>query len=141
MPWKQLLIILPKFDKMLPARQSVKKQTWTWQNVTSPKFSYSWHFKNVVCLFCAVNITKDIKNFVQISTLLNKTETVEIWTKFSGNIESRKNADHMLRFCDYNSRIILLKLGLRINAANYFKDQRRRLNPWKRIMSGTVAPV
>ena len=39
-------------------------------------------FQNGVCLFCAFNITGDIKNFVQLSILLNKSKIVEIWTKF-----------------------------------------------------------
>jgi len=46
----------------------------------------------VVCVFCAFNITGDIKSLVQISILLNKSEIV---------------ADHILEmaglgeFCDY----------------------------------------
>ena len=36
--------------------------------------------------FCVFNVTRNIKNFVQISILLNKTKIVEI----SGNIESTK---------------------------------------------------
>ena len=35
----------------------------------------------MVCLFCAVNITGDIKKFVQTLNLLNETKIVEIWTK------------------------------------------------------------
>ena len=34
------------------------------------KYPLSWHFRNVVCLFCALNITGDITNFVKISTFL-----------------------------------------------------------------------
>ena len=48
---------------------------------TTTKFSSSWDFQNVVCLFCTVNITGDIKNFVQIAILLNKTKMVDIWMK------------------------------------------------------------
>ena len=40
------------------------------------------HFQKVVCVFCAFNITGDIKSLVQISILLNKSKIVEIWTKF-----------------------------------------------------------
>ena len=39
------------------------------------KFFESWYFQNVVCLFCVVNITGDMKNFVQSSTLSNRTKT------------------------------------------------------------------
>ena len=49
----------------------------TLETITT-KFSLSWYFQNVVCLYCAVNITEDIKNLVQISVLLNKTKMVEI---------------------------------------------------------------
>ena len=57
----------------------------------------SWNTQpqNVVCILSAVNITWDIKNFVQISILLNKTKIVEIWTKIlyiSGFIESDRPA-------------------------------------------------
>ena len=42
------------------------------------KFTWSWHFQIVVCLFCA----GDIKNFVQILILFNKNNFVEIFRKF-----------------------------------------------------------
>ena len=54
----------------------------------------TWHFQNVVCLFCAFNIAWNIKNFVQISTILVLFKKTEIWTS---NIESTKNADHFLK--------------------------------------------
>ena len=60
-------------------------------------------FKNVVCLFCAVNITGDIKNFVQTLNLLNETKIIEIWTKFlylQYIIEKHKKADHQGRIQD-----------------------------------------
>ena len=63
------------------------------------KFSWSWHFQNVVCLFWAVNIIGDIMNFVQISILLNTHQNCRNMNKIyhiSGNIESLKNADHIL---------------------------------------------
>ena len=34
------------------------------------KYPLSWHFRSVVCLFCALNITGYITNFVKISTFL-----------------------------------------------------------------------
>ena len=46
----------------------------------------------MVCRFCAVNITGDIKNFVQILILLNEAIIVEI----SGNNEKHKKADRIL---------------------------------------------
>ena len=54
---------------------------------TTTKFSSSWDFQNVVCLFFTVNITGDIRNFVQIGWHLN--ENLHI----SGNIQSTKKAD------------------------------------------------
>ena len=45
------------------------------------KFPLSCHFQNVVCLFCAFNIARDMKNFVQISTILLLFNKIEIWTK------------------------------------------------------------
>ena len=48
-----------------------------------------------------------------------------------GNIESTKKADNILEmprlgvFVIINSNMLLLKLGLRINEANYFNNQRR----------------
>jgi len=47
---------------------------WFWNN----HHILTWHFQNVVCISCAVNISGDIKNFAQISILLNKTKVVEI---------------------------------------------------------------
>ena len=61
---------------------------------------------------------------------LNYTTLNEIIHIF-GNIESTKKADHILEMprsevsCKFVSLIRLLKLGLKINTANYFKDQRR----------------
>ena len=34
------------------------------------QYPESWYLQNVVCLFCAFNNFRDIKNFVQISTIL-----------------------------------------------------------------------
>ena len=48
--------------------------------------------QNLVRLLCAVNITGDIKNFVQILILLNEAIIVEI----SGNNEKHKKADRIL---------------------------------------------
>ena len=68
------------------------------------------HFQNVVCLFCAFNTARDMKNFVQISTiflLFNKIKNLNQTLYISGNIESTKNADHFLEMprlgelCDY----------------------------------------
>ena len=73
------------------------------------KSSYFWTFQNVVCLFCAVNFSGDIKSFVQILNLLNETKIVEIWTKFFISpviLKSIKKANilelsRLLIFCDY----------------------------------------
>ncbi len=45
--------------------------------------------------FLCVNITGDIKHFVQISILLNKPEMAEIYISFSGYIKSTKRETTM----------------------------------------------
>ena len=40
-------------------------------------------YKKLVCFFCAFNITRDMKNFVQISTISVLFNTILTWTKFS----------------------------------------------------------
>ena len=88
----------------------------------------------MVCLFCAVNFTGDIKN-VQISTLLSKTKIVAIWTKFFISRVMLKAKKGIPQFGNFSTRsyfviticrILLLKLGWQTNAANYIKNQRRR---------------
>ena len=82
----------------------------------------------MVCLFCVVNILPKILRitfrFQFIKYNQNCRNLNKILDIFS-NIESTKKADHILEmsilgvFCKYR----LLKLGLRINSAYYFKDQ------------------
>ena len=43
-------------------------------------------------LFCVFNVTRTIKNFVQMSILLNKTKIAEILTK----LKAQKKANHIL---------------------------------------------
>jgi len=77
---------------------------------------------------CSVNLIGDIKHFVQILILLSKTKFVEIWTKFYISpviLKAQKGRSHLGKIVINNFTILLLNLGLRINAANYFKDQRR----------------
>ena len=86
----------------------------------------------MVCCFCAVNITGGINiNFVQISISLNKTKTVEI-SRYSLILKAQKKADPILempRLAEYvliiNSRILILRLSLQINATKFYKDKRR----------------
>ena len=76
----------------------------------------SYHFQNVVCLFCAFNIARDIKNFVQNST---------IFLYISGNIESTGLGSNYVIIV---SRIIHVKVDRRLNVTNKFKYQRRLLS-------------
>ena len=46
------------------------------------KYPESWHFQNVVCIVCACNITQDLKNSVQLSTIIVLFNKNEIWTRF-----------------------------------------------------------
>ena len=54
---------------------------------------YTWHFQNVVCLFCNVNFTRDIKNFGQILILVNKTKIVEKHKKDRPHFGNSKTKD------------------------------------------------
>ena len=91
-----------------------------------------WHFQKVVCVFCAFNITGDIKSLVQISILLNKSKLVEIWTKCfisRAILKAQKRQTTFWKWQDYGnfviiiSRNLVLKLGWQINAANYITNQ------------------
>ena len=90
------------------------------------KLSQSWHFQNVVCLFYAVNFTRDIQNFVEIS-ICYKTQILNEILHISGNIESTKKTDHILEitgigiFCDIIiSRIFISKIRVK----NYIKNKK-----------------
>ena len=96
---------------------------------TNTKFSSSGDFQNVVCLFCTVNITGNIKNFVQIAILLNKTKMVDIWIKklyISGNIQSTKKTDHILeipgrgKFCGCCFVVVLRIIHVEVGWRLYF---------------------
>ena len=91
------------------------------------KFSYSWHFQNAVCLSYAYN---NNINFVQISDLLIKSKL--FWTKlFISRANTKKRQTTFWKCQDKEyfviifSRILLLKVGWQINAANDIKNQRR----------------
>ena len=85
----------------------------------------------MVCFFCAFNITGDIKNLVQISTILVLFNKIEIRTKFllSPVIDSTKKQTTFWKCQDHFvvivSRIILLKVGWQLNVTNKFNVQRR----------------
>ena len=75
--------------KMTAAKRH-ESRLWHWIYLSTFFNIYDFWNKNLKtllvlafskCLFCAVNITGDVKNFVQISIFLNKTKIVEIWTK------------------------------------------------------------
>ena len=82
----------------------------------------------MVCVFCAFNITGDIKSLVQISIQKNQRNLNEI-LHISGNIENTKKADHILemagqgKFCDSYLEKFTFKLGGQINAAKYINNQ------------------
>ena len=68
--------------------------------------------------------------YVKISFLLNKAKNCRIQFPFSSLVilKAQKSQPHFGNtkyFVTINSRILLLKFGLRINAVKYFKDQRR----------------
>ena len=73
-----------------------------------------------------VNVTGDIENFVQVKIVLNKTEIVEIWTKFFISLVILKAQKSKPAFCKCQD--CGTKTFFRINAANYFKDYRRPLS-------------
>ena len=93
------------------SRQPALSRVCIFLEIITSKFS--WHF------------TGDIENFVQILILLNATKIVEIWTKLKA--QKLQTTFSKGYFMIINFRILLLKLGLRINAASYFNDQRRPL--------------
>ena len=93
--------------------------------------------------FCTVNISGDIKNFVQIAILLNKTKMVDISAKFFISWLTFKAQKRQTTFwkCQNQgyfviciSRILLLKLGWQINVANYIKKQRRHSSRLPTVM-------
>ena len=76
----------------------------------------------MVSLFCAVNITGDIENFIQISILLYKTKIVHVLKKFfifRVILKAQKKADHTLEmpglFCDYSFIKNVVKWRLQTN--------------------------
>ena len=88
--------------------------------------------KSGLRFFCAFNITGDIKSLVQISILLNKSKIVEIWKKFfisRAILKAQKRQTTFWKWQDKGNFVIiisgnlLLKLGWKINAANYIKNQ------------------
>ena len=85
-------------------------------------------------MFCfAVNVTGE-KSFVNISILLKKRKIAEIWTKLfisRVTLKSEKNETTFWKCQGYgysvnlNYRILLIKLGWKINVANFIKNKRR----------------
>ena len=84
----------------------------------------------MVCHFCAFNIPRegDVKNFVQISTILVLFNIIEIWKKFLiSPVVTHKRQTTLWKCQDWEnfhaivSRIIYVKVGLRLNVRNEFK--------------------
>ena len=75
----------------------------------------------------ALNITRDIKNFVKISTILVLFKNMEIWIKFSGNVDSTNKAHHILEmpgqweFCGYWSKKLTYDWISKISSKTTFK--------------------
>ena len=92
------------------------------------KFPLSCHFQNVVCLFCAFNIARDMNNFVQISTILLLFNKIEIWTKLFMPpviLKAQKTQTTFWKspgnYVIIVSRIIHVKVDRILNVTNKFK--------------------